>query len=279
MSGRLFLVSTPIGNLGDLSPRAVDTLRRCALICCEDTRHTRHLLTHAGISGPHLVAADEHSEAARIPEVLAELEAGRDVAVVTDAGTPGISDPGGRLVRAVLDAGHQVSAVPGPAALVMALVTSGFDTSRFVFEGFLPRSGRARTERLDDIATERRTVVLHESPHRVERTVADLAASCGAQRRIALARELTKMYEEIWRGTLGDAIDHLAARAPRGEFVIVVEGAAPPPPLDDDAILVALDHELRSGADRRRAVAAVVASTGAARRRVYDLALTIPRHV
>ena len=148
MTGQLVLVSTPIGNLGDLSPRAVEALGACALICCEDTRHSGKLLSHAGVSGVRLTVANEHTEAARAAEVIDLLAAGHDVAVVTDAGTPGISDPGSRLVRAVLDAGLPVSAVPGPAALVMALVISGFETTRFVFEGFLPRSGRDRTTRL-----------------------------------------------------------------------------------------------------------------------------------
>ena len=277
MTGRLVLVSTPIGNLGDMTPRAVETLRACALICCEDTRHSGKLLSHAGISGVRLAVANEHTEVARTEEVLNLLAAGSDVAVITDAGTPGISDPGARLVRAAIDAGHVVSAVPGPAALVMALVVSGFDSTRFVFEGFLPRSGRERTERIAEVAAERRTIVLYEAPHRVERTVTDLAAACGASRRVALARELTKLHEEIWRGTLAEAAVHLTERAPRGEYVVVVEGAPAAVEADDDAVLTALRMALAGGADRRTAIATVMASTGAAKRRVYDLALTLPR--
>jgi len=277
VTGRLVLVSTPIGNLGDMTPRAVETLRACALICCEDTRHSGKLLSHAGISGVRLAVANEHTEVARTEEVLNLLAAGSDVAVITDAGTPGISDPGARLVRAAIDAGHVVSAVPGPAALVMALVVSGFDSTRFVFEGFLPRSGRERTERIAEVAAERRTIVLYEAPHRVERTVTDLAAACGASRRVALARELTKLHEEIWRGTLAEAAVHLTERAPRGEYVVVVEGAPAAVEADDDAVLTALRMALAGGADRRTAIATVMASTGAAKRRVYDLALTLPR--
>ncbi len=277
MTGRLVLVSTPIGNLGDMTPRAVETLRACALICCEDTRHSGKLLSHAGISGVRLAVANEHTEVARTEEVLNLLAAGSDVAVITDAGTPGISDPGARLARAAIDAGHVVSAVPGPAALVMALVVSGFDSTRFVFEGFLPRSGRERTERIAEVAAERRTIVLYEAPHRVERTVTDLAAACGASRRVALARELTKLHEEIWRGTLAEAAVHLTERAPRGEYVVVVEGAPAAVEADDDAVLTALRMALAGGADRRTAIATVMASTGAAKRRVYDLALTLPR--
>lgn len=279
MTGRLVLVSTPIGNLGDLSPRAADTLRGCALICCEDTRHTGKLLSHAGVGGVRLAIANEHTETARVVEVLELLAAGADVAVVTDAGTPGISDPGARLVRAVLDAGYEVSAVPGPAALVMALVVSGFDTSRFVFEGFLPRAGRERTARLAEVAAERRTIVLYEAPHRVQRTVADLADACGGERQVALARELTKKFEEVWRGSLHAATVHVAEREPRGEYVIVLQGARPAddaPPSDDElrALLVA---QLARDGNRRTAIATVKAATGVARRRLYDLAVGLPR--
>lgn len=277
MSGRLVLVSTPIGNLGDLPPRAVEALRACALICCEDTRHSGKLMSHAGISGVRLAVADEHREAARTEEVLGLLAAGNDVGVVTDAGTPGISDPGMRLVAAAVAAGHTVTAVPGPAALVMALVVSGFDTTRFVFDGFLPRSGRERQERLAEVAAERRTAVLYEAPHRIARTVADLAEACGDHRRVALARELTKLHEEVWRGTLAEAVAHTSAVEPRGEYVVVLEGAPPPTAATDDDIVAALRTELGGGADRRSAIATVMARTGASKRRVYDLALTIPR--
>jgi 16S rRNA (cytidine1402-2'-O)-methyltransferase len=277
VTGRLVLVSTPIGNLGDLPPRAVQALQACALICCEDTRHSGKLLSHAGVSGVRLAVCNEHTEAARADEVIALLAAGSDVALITDAGTPGISDPGSRLVQAAAQAGHVVTAVPGPAALVMGLVLSGFDTTRFVFEGFLPRTGRERAARIVDIAGERRTTVLYEAPHRVQRTVADLADACGGLRRVALARELTKLHEEVWRGTLADAARHLDHQAPRGEYVVVVQGAPAAAAVDDDEIIAALRMALELGADRRAAIATVMASTGAAKRRVYDLALTLPR--
>jgi len=277
VTGRLVLVSTPIGNLGDLSPRAVEALQACALICCEDTRHSGKLLSHAGISGIRLAVADEHRELARLDDVLGLLSSGLDVAVITDAGTPGISDPGMRLVAAVVEAGHQVTAVPGPAALVMALVLSGFDTTRFVFEGFIPRSGRERTDRLTEIAAERRTVVLYEAPHRMERTIADLAAACGGERHIAMARELTKLHEEVWRGSLRGAGERLAEVPPRGEYVLVLQGAPAGEAATDEQIVTALRTALETGADRRSAIATVMAATGAAKRRVYDLALTIPR--
>ena len=277
VAGRLVLVATPIGNLGDLPPRAVEALRSCALICCEDTRHSGKLLSHAGVSGVRLAIANEHTEDARRTEVLDLLAAGHDVAVITDAGTPGISDPGMRLVRAVIDAGATVTAVPGPAAFVVALTMSGFDTGRFVFDGFLPRSGRERSARLAELADEHRTVALYEAPHRVRRTVHDLLGECGGDRRIALARELTKLHEEVWRGTLAQAEEFLAEIEPRGEYVIVVEGAPPPAEADDAAITAALERELSTGVDRRTAIGRVTAATGASKRRVYDLALQLPR--
>jgi 16S rRNA (cytidine1402-2'-O)-methyltransferase len=278
MTGTLVLVATPIGNLGDLSPRAVQALQGSALILCEDTRHSGKLLSHAGISGVRLAVCNEHTEIERSRDVLTLLESGQTVALITDAGTPGISDPGSRLVRVVLDAGHTVSAVPGPAAFVMALVISGFDTTRFVFEGFLPRSGRERTLRLAAIATEPRTTVMYEAPHRVERTAADLAAACGGQRSVAIARELTKIYETVWRGTLDAAVLHLGSISPRGEYVIVLEGAPPRGEVSDDEIRSAL-HLALAGHSRKDAVEAVVGQLDVPKRRVYDLALATGPHV
>ncbi|HEY0520735.1 MAG TPA: 16S rRNA (cytidine(1402)-2'-O)-methyltransferase [Ilumatobacteraceae bacterium] len=276
MTGDLVLVSTPIGNLGDLSPRAVAALQGASLILCEDTRHSGRLLSHAGISGVRLAVCNEHTESARAADVLSLLDAGDSVALITDAGTPGISDPGSRLVRAVLDAGHSVSAVPGPAAFVMALVISGFDTTRFVFEGFLPRSGRERSARLATIAAEPRTVVMYEAPHRVERTVNDLFEACGSERGVAIARELTKLYESVWRGNLELATEHIASTPPRGEYVIVLQGAPARADVTDDEIRSALDLAL-TGHSRKDAVATVVGQLDVPKRRVYDLALTVDR--
>jgi 16S rRNA (cytidine1402-2'-O)-methyltransferase len=276
-TGTLVLVATPIGNLGDLPPRAVEALRTAALICCEDTRRTGKLLQHAGISGVRMAVANEHTERSRIDQVLQLLDAGNDVAFVSDAGTPGISDPGERLVRAVVEHGHRVSAVPGPAALVMALVTSGFDTTRFVFEGFVPRSGSDRTTRLAEVAAERRTTILYEAPHRVARTVADLTTHCGPDRRVVLARELTKLHEELWRGTLAEASTHLTEREPRGEYVLVLEGAPADGPADDDAIASALARSMASGDSRKAAIATVTAALGVSKRRVFDIATSLPR--
>ncbi len=276
MTGTLVLVATPIGNLGDLSPRAVETLQGSALILCEDTRHSGKLLSHAGVSGVRLAVCNEHTEAARSRDVLALLDAGETVTLITDAGTPGISDPGSRLVRVVIDGGHAVSSVPGPAAFVMALVISGFDTARFVFEGFLPRSGRERASRLASIAAEQRTSVIYEAPHRVERTANDLLAACGGQRSVAVARELTKIYESVWRGTLDDAVAHLNTTPPRGEYVVVLQGAPPRGDVSDDEIRTALQLAL-DGHSRKDAVAAVVGQLEVPKRRVYDLAVAV-RH-
>jgi 16S rRNA (cytidine1402-2'-O)-methyltransferase len=270
-SGRLVLVGTPIGNLGDLSPRAVEALRAATLICCEDTRRTGRLLQHAGVPSKRLAVCNEHTEAARIPEVLTTLGDGGDVAVVTDAGTPGISDPGERLVRAVLDAGFEVTTVPGPTALVTALVTSGLPAGRFVFEGFLPRSGRARKERLTELAQERRTIIVYEAPHRIVATLVDLAGALGADRPVAVARELTKLWETVVRGAMGD----IRLGEPRGEYVIVIAGAptADAPP-DDDTIRHALRAELATGATTRDAAASVARRLGASKRLVYALAVS-----
>lgn len=277
MTGRLLVVGTPIGNLGDLSPRAVEALRDSALICCEDTRHSAKLLSHAGIEGVRKAVSNEHTEAARVQQVLELLAAGRDVSVITDAGMPGISDPGMVLVRAAIDAGHAVNVVPGPDAATSALVLSGLDTSRFVFEGFLPRSGKDRAERLSAVAAEPRTIVLYEAPHRIVRTVHDLAAACGPQRRVALAREITKLHEHVWRGTLSAACGHVDEVEPRGEYVVVLEGAPAAAEASDERIVDLLRTAIEGGADRRAAIATVMQATGAAKRRVYDLALTIPR--
>jgi 16S rRNA (cytidine1402-2'-O)-methyltransferase len=273
-TGQLVLVATPIGNLGDLSPRAVEALRQAALICCEDTRRTGRLLEHAGVAAPRLAVCNEHTEAARISEVLTTLGDGGDVAMVTDAGTPGISDPGERLVRAVVDAGFEVTSVPGPTALVTALVTSGLATGRFVFEGFLPRSGRARRDRLAELSAERRTIVVYEAPHRIGRTLSDLASTLGDDRPVAVARELTKLWETVVRGTLGS----VELGEPRGEYVLVIAGApldgGPP---DDDAIREALRVELADGASTRDAAAAVARRLGVPKRLAYNLAVSETR--
>jgi 16S rRNA (cytidine1402-2'-O)-methyltransferase len=264
-------VGTPIGNLGDLSPRAVEALASAALICCEDTRRTGRLLQAAGVAASRLAVCNEHTERRCVEEVLAVLTEGGDVAVVTDAGTPGISDPGQVLVRAVLDAGYDVTTVPGPAALVVALVSSGLPTTRFVFEGFLPRGGAERRKRLAELAGEPRTVVFYEAPHRIGRTIADLTAVCGPDRPVAVARELTKLYETVERGTLGS----IQLGEPRGEYVVVLGGApSVDVEVDDEAIVAHIDDELATGSSTRDAAARVAEVLGVPRRRVYDLAVS-----
>jgi len=262
-----------LGNLGDLQPRAISVLTTADAIACEDTRMTGKLLGLAGVPPRPLLAVHAHNEASMVDVVLARLERGETIAVVTDAGLPGISDPGERLVRAAADAGYPVSVVPGPSAGVAALVVSGLSTGRWIFEGFLPRKGRERAERLAAVAAEPRTAVLYEAPHRLRATIADLAAACGPERRVALVRELTKLHEEVWRGTLGDATSLDAE--PRGEYVIVLEGAPPSPAVTDDEVDRALGGWLAGGADRRTAVAEVAASLGVPKRRVYDACLRL----
>ncbi len=274
--GRLVLVGTPIGNLADLSPRAVEALRTADAVACEDTRRTGRLLQHAGVTARALLTVNDHTEAARVRDVIARLDRGETVAVVTDAGMPGISDPGERLVRAAASAGHVVEVVPGPSALVAGLVASGLPTGRFCFEGFLPRKGSARTERLAALADEPRTIVLYEAPHRLARTLADLADALGPTRRVALARELTKLHEEVWRGSLAGAIAHVEQVAPRGEYVVVVDGAPAPEPATDDELRDELARLIGAGMSTRDASTEVAARFDVPRRRAYALATSLP---
>ncbi len=279
MSGALVLVATPIGNLGDLSPRAVEALRLADVIAAEDTRRTRVLLSHAGIpAGRRLRALHAHNEAEGAARIVEEVRAGRRVAYATDAGMPGISDPGERLVRACVDAGLAVEVVPGPSAALVALVLSGLPTARFVFEGFLPRRGKERRERLAALVSETRTAVLFESPRRVAATIAELAEACGADRRVAVARELTKLHEELWRGTLGEAMARLGGGEARGEHVIVLGPATEQGVVvTDDDLAVALRAALAAGSSARDAAAEVAAALGVARRRAYEAAVELRR--
>jgi len=272
--GALVVVGTPIGNLGDLSPRAVEALATADVVYCEDTRHSRKLLAHAGITGVPLRSLHEHNEDDRVDEVVGAVAAGRTVALVSDAGMPAVSDPGARVVAAMATAGLAVTVVPGPSAVLAALVASGLATDRFCFEGFLPRSGRDRTERLAAVATESRTTVLFESPVRTAATLRDLAAACGYDRPVAVARELTKLHEEVWRGSLAAAAEW-AADGVRGEVVLVLAGAPEVPAVDvgDEVLLAALATQTASGARTRGAVDRVAADHGVPRRRVYELAL------
>jgi 16S rRNA (cytidine1402-2'-O)-methyltransferase len=272
----LWLVATPIGNLDDLSPRASAVLRAATVICCEDTRHSGSLLKRIGATPERLVVANDHTEHDAIHAVLTSLASGVVVAFISDAGTPGISDPGERMVRAVIDAGFPVHATPGPAAFIMAVTLSGLPAARIAFDGFLPRSGGERRERLTEVARERRTTVLYEAPHRLQRTLADLAEVCGGDRLVVLAREMTKLHEEMWRGTLTDAVAHSSAVEPRGEYAIVLapfeQGTVE---VTDEDIRYELSVRLQSGFSKRDAIDEVTAALGIARKRVYAIAVEV----
>ncbi len=269
--GRLVLVGTPIGNLGDLSPRAVEALRDADVVAAEDTRRTRALLSHAGVpGGRRLVAVHDHNERARAVELVDAIRGGATVALVTDAGMPTVADPGERLVRACVTAGLTVEVVPGPSAVLAALAVSGLPADRFAFEGFLPRKGPARRARLAELAREPRTTVCFESPHRLAETLEELAAVLGPQRRVVLARELTKLHEEVFRGTLAEALEHVTASPPRGEQVIVLGGAPPVPDATDDDVRAEASAAVAAGLSAKDAAAQVAARLGVSRRRAYD---------
>ena len=275
--GRVVLVATPIGNLGDLSPRAVETLATADTIYCEDTRRTRGLLTHAGITGKRLLSLHEHNEMDRIPGLLDRVASGEVVAVVSDAGMPGISDPGSRLVVAAIANETTVDAIPGPNAALTALVLSGLPMDRFCFEGFLPRKGVERQRRLSAFAGEARTIVLYESPSRVGATLADLKGACGGRRELVIARELTKVHQEIWRGTLDRRMEDFGDHNPRGEVVIVLGGAEKPAEADDEQLAAALGRRMDAGDSLRDCATAVASELSVSRRRAYEMALELRR--
>jgi 16S rRNA (cytidine1402-2'-O)-methyltransferase len=275
--GQLVVVSTPIGNLGDLSPRAAATLSAADIVCCEDTRHTGMMLKRLGIAAQRLVSLHAHNERDRVSLVLDELAAGRTVALVSDAGTPAISDPGERLVAAVAEAGFNVSVVPGPSAVVAAIVVSGMGLGRWRFEGFLPRKGSERRTRLAEIAISPCPSVCYESPQRLVATLRDVAEACGGDRRVAVCREMTKLHEEVRRSTLAAAEAHFTANAPRGEIVIVVDGTAGGDPSSPAAsveeLKAAVESRVESGASKRDAVRDVATELGVRRSLVYEAAV------
>ena len=281
--GRLVLVATPIGNLGDLSPRAREVLATADLICCEDTRRTRALLSACGITakgprGDRLLSLHGHNEAARLDRVGTAVAGGATVAVVSDAGTPGISDPGAWLVAQLAAAGETVSTVPGPSSVVGALVVSGLPADRFCVEGFLPRKGPERRRRLEALMADGRTTVVLEAPSRVAATLAELAA-IDPERPAAVVRELTKLHEEVWRGSLGEAAATFAARDVRGEIVLVVGGAPAAAPADEATVEAAVRDALAldPSAGPRQVAERVAASLDVPRRRVYEAALRVRR--
>lgn len=271
MSGTLHIVSTPIGHLGDLTERAAEVLRTADAVLCEDTRHSRRLLDHVGSRAP-TIAYHEHNEARTAGALVARLAEGATFALVSDAGTPLLSDPGARLVRLAVAAGVRVSPVPGASALLAALVVSGLDATRFTFVGFLARKGRERREAVAEVAALRHTAVLYEAPGRAGDTLAELAAACGAERPAALARELTKQFEEVRRGTLGELAAYYAEHPPRGEVVLVVGGAAPAAAPSPDAVRERARALHTSGASSRDVARALTDEFGLGRNDAYRVA-------
>ncbi len=265
----LYVVSTPIGNMGDFSFRAVEVLKAVSVILAEDTRHSRHLLDRYEIRTP-LSAYHEHNEAKALPGLVARMQGGESMALITDAGTPVISDPGGRLVRGAIDAGIRVIPVPGASALLAALVASGIPADRFTFLGFLPRKGRERREALELIRETPHAVVLYEAPARVTDTLEDIATLGTPERVAAVARELTKHFEEIRRGTVGDLAAYYRETPPRGEVVIVLD-AAQIPAATEESLRPHVERLRAEGLSARDIVAALV-QEGASRNLAYRLA-------
>jgi 16S rRNA (cytidine1402-2'-O)-methyltransferase len=274
--GVLYVVATPIGNLGDVSARAREILAGASVVAAEDTRHSGRLLRELGLERP-LVSLHEHNERARVAELVGRLQGGETIALVSDAGTPLVSDPGYLLVAAAVEAGINVAPVPGPSAAIAALSASGLPCDRFCFEGFLPARAAARRQRLAELAAEARTLVLYEAPHRIADCLADLAATCGAARRACVAREITKRFETFYRGTLGELAERAKSDADmaRGESVIVVEGAPPAEPgaAQLDQMLAVLLRHLPPSA----AAAAAANLAGVRRSDAYARALALTR--
>lgn len=274
MAGTLYLVPTPIGNLGDISPRAKKTLSEADFIAAEDTRVTLKLLNHLEIKKP-LVSYYEHNKNESGPRIVERLLAGETCALVTDAGSPAISDPGEDLVALCAKAGLCVCAIPGPCAVVTALSVSGLPTGRFCFEGFLSTNKKSRREHLESLKGEMRTMIFYEAPHKLQNTLKDLADAFGPERRISLCRELTKLHEQILRMTLGEAVSYYTENDPRGEYVLVLDGA--PEPVEDvltleDAVALAL-QKIEAGASKKDAVREVSRETGFPKNALYEAVL------
>lgn len=275
----LYVVGTPIGHLEDLSARAVGVLSEVGAIAAEDTRQVRKLLARHGIRARRILPCHAHNEPTAIPSVMALLEAGEDVAVVTDAGMPGVSDPGEALVREAIARGMPVTAVPGPSAALAALILSGLPMARFAFEGFLPREGKARRRLLRELVHEHRTLVFYEAPHRIGDTLADMARAFGGDRPAALCRELTKLHEEVRRGTLSEIAAEVLARPPLGEITLVIGGNPTPPDIMEPAEAPSLANRLRAllaeGLSRREASKRLAEETGRRSQDLYALSLDL----
>ena len=273
MAGKLWLVPTPIGNLGDISQRTAEILSAVDFIAAEDTRVTVKLLNHLELKKP-MAAYHRHNCDTAGPAILERLLAGESCALVTDAGTPGISDPGEDLVVLCAAAGVEVESIPGPCALTVALSVSGLPTGRFTFEGFLPMNKKNRRTRLDALACEERTMIFYEAPHKLCATLDDLTAVFGPDRPIAVCRELTKLHEEVFRATLGAAVSRYAEQEPRGEFVLVVAGRPPQTDAgDEDAALARAEELRRAGLPLKAAAAQAAEEFGVKKRTLYNRAL------
>ncbi|MBD2727405.1 16S rRNA (cytidine(1402)-2'-O)-methyltransferase [Nostoc sp. FACHB-892] len=273
--GTLYVVGTPIGNLEDITFRAVRILQTVDIIAAEDTRHTGKLLQHFQVKTPQ-VSYHEHNRTSRIPELLEHLINNKAIALVSDAGMPGISDPGYELVKACIEAGISVVPIPGASAAITALSAAGLPTDRFVFEGFLPAKSQQRQEHLESLQTESRTLIFYESPHRLRDTLQDLAEVWGSDRQIVLGRELTKLYEEFWRGTIAEAIAHYSQREPQGEYTLVVAGIpASSPQLTEEELKAELKQLISQGISRSQASRQLAKFTSLPRRQLYQLALSI----
>ncbi|MBN3905641.1 MAG: 16S rRNA (cytidine(1402)-2'-O)-methyltransferase [Nostoc sp. NMS1] len=271
----LYVVGTPIGNLEDITFRAVRILQTVDIIAAEDTRHTGKLLQHFQVKTPQ-VSYHEHNRTSRILELLEHLVNNKAIALVSDAGMPGISDPGYELVKACIEAGISVVPIPGPSAAITALSAAGLPTDRFVFEGFLPAKTQQRQEHLESLQTESRTLIFYESPHRLRDTLQDLADVWGSDRQIVLGRELTKLYEEFWRGTIAEAIAHYSQREPQGEYTLVVAGIpASQPQLTEEELKAELKLLINQGISRSQASRQLAKFTSLPRRQLYQLALSL----
>ena len=272
MGGTLYVVATPIGNLGDISERALKVLGGVDFVAAEDTRNTLRLLTHFGI-GASLVSYHEHNKHEKGREIVARLLGGESCALVTDAGTPAISDPGEDLVALCAENGVPVTSIPGACAMITALTLSGLSTKRFVFEGFLPVPKKERRERLALLERETRTFVLHEAPHKLRTTLDDLCEALGKDRKISLCRELTKTYEEVLRTTLGEAVAHYATHEPRGEYVLVIEGGVASSTADPACTVspeARVAYYMESGMTKKDAIRAAAKDCGISKNELYD---------
>lgn len=273
MSGILYIVATPIGNLEDITYRAVRILGEVDLIAAEDTRHTLKLLNHLEISKPQ-TSYYEHNKHEKGGYLIKKLLEGKNIALVSDAGSPAISDPGEDLVREAIQNGIEVTSIPGPSAVINALIISGIPTGRFTFEGFLPMNKRARKERLLEVKNDPRTLVFYEAPHKLIYTLKDMLEILG-DRRISLAREMTKRYEEVVRTTLSQAVEKYSQDAPKGEFVLIIEGTLIikeiPKAWEDISIINHIGQYIKSGFDRKEAIKAVAKERGVSKREVYNV--------